>query len=229
MKRKEILEQTVKTVCTDREGQYGSPENNFRLIALLWSDYLGEKYIFTPQEVAIMMALLKIARISTGKYKDDNYIDLAGYAACAGELGASEASKTFEASDCGTDAPSDKEYINKLYTTVSKLTEELETTKERLKKTKRDLEILEDNYHHETSYLKEANNKLTLNEGSMILEIAKLRAENDHIQTKKDNDDYSCLDCKYDDVESYREPCINCKNCYVMLWEPKEEIGENKI
>lgn len=36
---------------------------------------------------AVMMALLKIARIKTGKHKDDNFVDLAGYAACACEMG----------------------------------------------------------------------------------------------------------------------------------------------
>ena len=32
------------------------------------------------------MALLKVARIKSGRYKADNYIDLAGYAACAAEI-----------------------------------------------------------------------------------------------------------------------------------------------
>lgn len=35
------------------------------------------------EDVAIMMILLKIARIQTGTFKPDNYIDIAGYAACA--------------------------------------------------------------------------------------------------------------------------------------------------
>ena len=38
------------------------------------------------EDVAIMMCLLKIARIATGEPKADNYIDLAGYSACAGEI-----------------------------------------------------------------------------------------------------------------------------------------------
>jgi hypothetical protein len=33
-----------------------------------------------------MMALLKIGRIASGQAQADNYIDLAGYAACAGEI-----------------------------------------------------------------------------------------------------------------------------------------------
>lgn len=33
-----------------------------------------------------MMCLFKIARIATGHGKADNWVDLAGYAACGGEL-----------------------------------------------------------------------------------------------------------------------------------------------
>lgn len=33
-----------------------------------------------------MMILLKTARIAGGSEKADNFIDIAGYAACAGEL-----------------------------------------------------------------------------------------------------------------------------------------------
>lgn len=36
--------------------------------------------------MAALLGLLKIARIATGHGKDDNWIDLAGYAACGGEL-----------------------------------------------------------------------------------------------------------------------------------------------
>ena len=37
MNRKEILEAAAKCVCGDREQDYGSPENNFAIIARLWS------------------------------------------------------------------------------------------------------------------------------------------------------------------------------------------------
>lgn len=59
MKRSEILESAKRCVCGDREQDYGSPENNF---------------------------MLKIARIASGNAKEDNWIDLAGYAACGGEI-----------------------------------------------------------------------------------------------------------------------------------------------
>ena len=84
MKRPEILEAAQRCVCGDREQDYGSPENNFKRIANLWSAYLQRR--ITPKDVAAMLALLKIARIASGHAKEDNWIDLAGYAACGGEI-----------------------------------------------------------------------------------------------------------------------------------------------
>lgn len=84
MKRDEILEAAKRCVSGDREQDYGSPENNFQRIADLWSAYSG--YPFTSTDVAAMLALLKIARIASGHAKEDNWVDLAGYAACGGEI-----------------------------------------------------------------------------------------------------------------------------------------------
>lgn len=87
--RENILEQARVCVCGDRESDYGSPERNFQTIANLWIDYLwakGTPADIEPYDVAAMLALLKIARIASGHAKADNWIDLAGYAACGGEL-----------------------------------------------------------------------------------------------------------------------------------------------
>lgn len=87
--RERILETAKRCVCGDREQDYGSPESNFRTIASLWVDYLSEKedaLDIRPHDVAAMLALLKIARIATGHAKEDNWVDLAGYAACGGEI-----------------------------------------------------------------------------------------------------------------------------------------------
>ncbi len=90
MNREGILDKAKECVCTDRENTYGKPEDNFATIANLWSEYLFAKGVLAElidsDDVAVMMALLKIARIATGKPKADNFIDLAGYAACAGEI-----------------------------------------------------------------------------------------------------------------------------------------------
>lgn len=93
MKRKEILEAAERCVCGDREKDYGSPEDNFSTIGNLWSDYLygsGKPAFITAKDVAAMLALLKIARIASGHAKADNWVDLAGYAACGGEIEAAE-------------------------------------------------------------------------------------------------------------------------------------------
>lgn len=84
MTRKETLDNALKCVCGERQDQYGSPEDNFGRIAKLWTDYLGHEV--TPVDVAMMMALLKIARVKTGTATEDSFVDLAGYAACGAEL-----------------------------------------------------------------------------------------------------------------------------------------------
>ena len=82
--RAEILDAAKKIVTGDREKQYGSPEDNFDVIARLWTTYAGHS--FTSVDVAVMMALLKVARIKTGHYKTDSYVDACGYLACAAEI-----------------------------------------------------------------------------------------------------------------------------------------------
>lgn len=84
MKRADILRTAEKCVCGQREQDYGSPENNFEIIAGFWTVYKGVP--FTPNDVAMMMALLKVARIKSGGGTADSFVDLAGYAACGGEL-----------------------------------------------------------------------------------------------------------------------------------------------
>ncbi len=90
MTREVILDTVKLCVCSDRNNQYGEPEDNFATIALFWETYLnsceGNNVGIGAKDVAVMMALLKIARIATGNPKADNWIDLAGYAACGGEI-----------------------------------------------------------------------------------------------------------------------------------------------
>lgn len=84
MDRKECLDAAKQCVCSDRDQQYGTPQKNITKIAELWSIFKGVK--FSPQDVCVMMALLKIARISSGQSKDDNYIDACGYLSLSCEL-----------------------------------------------------------------------------------------------------------------------------------------------
>jgi len=88
--RTEILEKVAEIVSGEREDTYGGPEDSFRLIAELWATYLsrgGDTIRISPEDVAAMMALLKIARLSQAPDHLDSWIDLAGYAACGGEIG----------------------------------------------------------------------------------------------------------------------------------------------
>lgn len=95
MNRPEILDAAKKCVCGEREQDYGKPEDNFSTIGLLWGVYLRAAYpdlqqamgvnLISPKDVAVMMVLLKVARAATGN-SPDTFVDLAGYAACAGEI-----------------------------------------------------------------------------------------------------------------------------------------------
>ena len=91
MTRESLLNRAIECVCGEREQDYGSPEDNFNRIATYWSTHLGME--ITAEDVAVMMALLKIARIGTGTATDDSWVDLAGYAACGGEIAAAEANR----------------------------------------------------------------------------------------------------------------------------------------
>ena len=83
--RKSILTEAEKCVCGQREEDYGSPEDNFYKISKLWNAYLGDN-VTDSHDVAMMMALLKIARIRTGRRTEDSYVDACGYLACGGEI-----------------------------------------------------------------------------------------------------------------------------------------------
>lgn len=86
MKRTEILDTAREYVTKDRAATHGDAEDNFRRIAELWNAYLEPEAAISATDVAAMMALLKIARISSNDSNPDNWIDIAGYAACGGEI-----------------------------------------------------------------------------------------------------------------------------------------------
>ena len=95
MNRADILETAKEIVTSDRNKQYGEPEDNFYTIASLWNAYLVGKHsdgtVITAKDVAVMMVLFKVGRILTSNtVKEDSYIDAAGYIACAAECAARE-------------------------------------------------------------------------------------------------------------------------------------------
>ena len=84
--RKMCLNDAVKCICSDRNNQYGEPEDNFRIIADYWTTYLKDKKEVTAQDVANMMILFKIGRLTVTNGTYDTYVDIAGYAGCGAEI-----------------------------------------------------------------------------------------------------------------------------------------------
>lgn len=93
MDRIDVLKSAEKRLTCDRPESYGPPEDSLPLIAKYWSLYLQNAIVgfndiaVSPLDAANMMILLKIARQQAQtKINPDNYIDVAGYSALAGEI-----------------------------------------------------------------------------------------------------------------------------------------------
>lgn len=83
-----ILNRAKSIINGERQGTYGDAEDSFQTIADMWSAYLNTEIL--SEDVANMMILMKVARNSSGVYKDDNWIDICGYAALGGEIQAAK-------------------------------------------------------------------------------------------------------------------------------------------
>ena len=92
--RAQILNEARDIICSDRNKQYGEPEDNFAVIGELWSQYLrrakGANFSLNGYDVGMLMALFKVGRLETGTPKRDNFVDLAGYVGCAAEIALKE-------------------------------------------------------------------------------------------------------------------------------------------
>ena len=83
----------LEIVTSDRNEQYGEPEDNFAVIAALWTGYLSAKWFkgnmgeIDAADVARMMELLKMGRRMTAKKPSaDSYIDAMGYVLCEARM-----------------------------------------------------------------------------------------------------------------------------------------------
>lgn len=88
MNRSEILDTAKEYVTVDRAADHGDMENNFGMIAAYWSAHLDIEV--TAVDVAVMMNLLKLARIKGNPTHLDSWVDACGYAALGGELSSDE-------------------------------------------------------------------------------------------------------------------------------------------
>jgi len=97
MNRQEILKAAEDCVCRDRQATHGAPENSFGKLAAVWSARLG--VTLQGHQVAIMLMDLKTARAWDNELNKDNWVDMAGYAACGGEVAAKEYQALLDAWD----------------------------------------------------------------------------------------------------------------------------------
>jgi hypothetical protein len=84
--RSDILDMASECITKDRAATHGDMEENFSTIAAYWSIHLGVEV--SAADCAIMCAQIKLARLKSNAAHADNWVDLAGYAACGGELAA---------------------------------------------------------------------------------------------------------------------------------------------
>jgi len=82
-RRTEFLDE-IAGILTDREDQYGAPERLFREIARVWSMILS--FEVEPEQVALCMMAVKLARLSRNWSHADSIRDVAGYAAILSQL-----------------------------------------------------------------------------------------------------------------------------------------------
>ena len=83
--RTDILQESITLINGDRNDSYGDPTHDFQTTATFWQTYLERTikargvFDIKPHDIAIMMDLLKIARISWTPEKRDHWADLGGY------------------------------------------------------------------------------------------------------------------------------------------------------
>ena len=91
MTKEEILKKAKELVAGDRNETHGDAFQNHAEIAEFWNIFLDKKLqpmaSISAEDVALMMVLMKISRNNQGKKNNlDNFIDMCGYAAIAGEI-----------------------------------------------------------------------------------------------------------------------------------------------
>lgn len=82
MDRFDLLD-AAKEAVEERADEYGTPWQNHERIAVMWTAILGIEV--EPEQVALCLAAMKIARLATNLDHQDSWVDLAGYAATGSE------------------------------------------------------------------------------------------------------------------------------------------------
>jgi len=85
MNRNETLDAAKDAINGDRQQRYGEAGECLGRIAALWNALTGTQQ-FDAVNVAIMLGLMKVARMRTDATHADNFVDVCGYMALAAEL-----------------------------------------------------------------------------------------------------------------------------------------------
>jgi hypothetical protein len=89
--RGKILKATASIVDGERNRDYGEPFDDFTTTADLWTTYISRINVrrgslkLQPHDVAAMMMLLKVARLTWTPEVKDHWKDAIGYGACGWE------------------------------------------------------------------------------------------------------------------------------------------------
>lgn len=86
----DLLSIAAATITGARQSDYGDKRQNFSQIAMIWQGILAPKIQpgqhITPEDVALCMMGVKMARLSKSPDHIDSQVDIAGYAGCFNQL-----------------------------------------------------------------------------------------------------------------------------------------------
>lgn len=204
MTRAEILDAAKKCVCGQREQDYGTPESNFQLIANLWNNYLGfvdHDYDITPTDVAMMMALMKIARIKNGGGTGDSFVDLAGYAACGGEINSAVPKEEKKSAKC---------VFKEVQAVVDKTI--------KIQKFPNEESVREDSI--KGRYCENCKWQDEKSDGEHCDFCSHNEIESDESHWEKEELPRTCITCRYNTEKVSEEHCFNCVD--YSHWEERE-------
>jgi hypothetical protein len=78
-----VLQEAHKIIYGDREKTYGHPDKNLSTISKMWNAYVTaiDGRELNAKDVAVLMILLKTARLANDQTNRDSIVDICGYAA----------------------------------------------------------------------------------------------------------------------------------------------------
>lgn len=82
--RSDLLSEAIQ-VLSQRGEHYGDVAADFSRVATLWSSLYSADRDYEPHEVAMHMICVKLSRLVESPGLRDNWLDIAGYAACGWE------------------------------------------------------------------------------------------------------------------------------------------------